>query len=102
MVIVPITIIIIAIPDGFPLALTFCLAFSVKRMLRDNILVRKLAACEIAGNIDIICSDKTGTLTQNKISMVKMWNDVLMDLDVYSEKLNLNKFLPPQMHELFI
>lgn len=70
MFIVPITIIIVTIPDGFPLALTLCLACSLGRMLKDNILVKKLAACEILGNIDMICSDKTGTLTQNKLCMV--------------------------------
>lgn len=102
LIIVSITVNIIAVPYGFPLALTLCLAFTVKRMLKDNILVRKIVTCEIMGGIDIVCSDKTGTLTQNKMAMAKIWNDVTMDIDVYNAKLNLSNYLPPQMHELFI
>ena len=57
--------VVVAIPEGLPLAVTLSLAFSVKRMLNDNNLVRKLVACETMGGANNICSDKTGTLTKN-------------------------------------
>ncbi|KAF9937658.1 plasma membrane calcium [Modicella reniformis] len=61
-----VTVIVVAVPEGLPLAVTLALAFATTRMLRDNNLVRVLAACETMGNATTICSDKTGTLTQNK------------------------------------
>lgn len=68
--IVAITIVVVAVPEGLPLAVTLALAFATTRMLKDNNLVRHLRACETMGNATTICSDKTGTLTQNKMSMV--------------------------------
>ena len=68
--IVTVTIIVVAVPEGLPLAVTLALAFATTRMLRDNNLVRHLRACEVMGNATTICSDKTGTLTQNKMLVV--------------------------------
>ncbi|KAJ9292544.1 hypothetical protein DTO271G3_8701 [Paecilomyces variotii] len=68
--IVAVTIIVVAVPEGLPLAVTLALAFATTRMLKDNNLVRLLRACETMGNATTICSDKTGTLTQNKMSVV--------------------------------
>lgn len=62
-----------SIPEGLPLAVTIALAYSAKKMLRDSNLVRKLDACETMGGADAICSDKTGTLTQNKMSVDCMY-----------------------------
>ncbi|KAI8991117.1 PMCA-type calcium-translocating P-type ATPase [Mycotypha africana] len=70
-VIQAITIIVVAVPEGLPMAVTMALAFATTQMLKDNNLVRVLAACETMGNATAICSDKTGTLTQNKMTVVE-------------------------------
>ncbi|KAI8368106.1 PMCA-type calcium-translocating P-type ATPase [Radiomyces spectabilis] len=68
--IVVVTIVVVAVPEGLPLAVTLALAYATQRMLKDNNLVRVLAACETMGNATTVCSDKTGTLTQNKMAVV--------------------------------
>lgn len=68
--IVSVTIVVVAVPEGLPLAVTLALAYATTRMLKDNNLVRVLKACETMGNATTICSDKTGTLTQNKMSVI--------------------------------
>ncbi|KAF9921596.1 hypothetical protein FBU30_008350 [Linnemannia zychae] len=69
-IIAAITVVVVAVPEGLPLAVTLALAFATTRMLKDNNLVRVLAACETMGNATTVCSDKTGTLTQNKMTIV--------------------------------
>ncbi|OQO12120.1 hypothetical protein B0A48_02759 [Cryoendolithus antarcticus] len=68
--IVAVTIVVVAVPEGLPLAVTLALAFATKRMLKDNNLVRVLRSCETMGNATCVCSDKTGTLTQNVMTVV--------------------------------
>ena len=68
--IVAVTVVVVAVPEGLPLAVTLALAFATTRMLKDNNLVRILRACETMGNATTVCSDKTGTLTQNSMSVV--------------------------------
>ncbi|KAJ5937805.1 ATPase P-type K/Mg/Cd/Cu/Zn/Na/Ca/Na/H-transporter [Penicillium verhagenii] len=68
--IVAVTIVVVAVPEGLPLAVTLALAFATTRMIKDNNLVRFLKACETMGNATTICADKTGTLTENKMSVV--------------------------------
>ena len=68
--IVAITIIVVAVPEGLPVAVTLALSFATKKMLKENNLVRHLRACETMGNATTICSDKTGTLTENKMTVV--------------------------------
>lgn len=70
-IIISITIIVVAIPEGLPLAVMLSLAYSVKKMMSDNNLVRHLDACETMGSATTICSDKTGTLTMNRMTVVK-------------------------------
>merc|ERR1719183_360946 len=69
--IIAVTIIVVAVPEGLPLAVTISLAFSTKKMLADQNLIRHLQACETMGNATNICSDKTGTLTENRMSVVR-------------------------------
>eukprot|EP00052_Salpingoeca_macrocollata_P027037 m.254621 g.254621 ORF g.254621 m.254621 type:complete len:1271 (-) comp22682_c3_seq6:83-3895(-) len=71
--IVGVTVLVVAVPEGLPLAVTISLAYSVKKMMKDNNLVRVLAACETMGNATTICSDKTGTLTKNRMTVVQAW-----------------------------
>ncbi|KAI4741938.1 calcium-translocating P-type ATPase [Aureobasidium sp. EXF-12298] len=68
--IVAVTIVVVAVPEGLPLAVTLALAFATKRMTKDNNLVRVLRSCETMGNATTVCSDKTGTLTQNVMTVV--------------------------------
>lgn len=70
-VIQAITIVVVAVPEGLPMAVTLALAYATTQMIKDNNLVRVLAACETMGNATVICSDKTGTLTQNKMTVVQ-------------------------------
>jgi Ca2+-transporting ATPase len=64
---VAVTIVVVAVPEGLPLAVTLTLAFSMRKMMRDKALVRRLSACETMGSATTICSDKTGTLTLNQV-----------------------------------
>ena len=62
-----------AVPEGLPLAVMISLAFSVRKMLIDKNFVKRLASCEIMGGANNICSDKTGTLTMNKMTVTNIW-----------------------------
>uniref|UniRef100_A0A8D1WAX2 Calcium-transporting ATPase n=1 Tax=Sus scrofa TaxID=9823 RepID=A0A8D1WAX2_PIG len=71
--IIGVTVLVVAVPEGLPLAVTISLAYSVKKMMKDNNLVRHLDACETMGNATAICSDKTGTLTMNRMTVVQAY-----------------------------
>lgn len=67
-----VTLIVMAVPEGLPMAVTLSLALNMRRMLKSNNLVRKLHACETMGAVTVICTDKTGTLTQNRMQVADM------------------------------
>lgn len=71
--IVGVAIIVVAVPEGLPLAVMISLAYSIGKMAKDNNDVKRLAACEIMGGADNICSDKTGTLTENIMKVTRLW-----------------------------
>lgn len=71
--IIGVTVLVVAVPEGLPLAVTLALAYSVRKMMDDNNLVRHLDACETMGNATAICSDKTGTLTTNRMTVVQSY-----------------------------
>jgi P-type Ca2+ transporter type 2B len=83
---IAITVVVVAIPEGLPLSVTLSLAFSVKKMLKDQNLVRKMEACETMGGANNICSDKTGTLTMNKMTLSQIWNVDTKVIDIHKEK----------------
>ncbi|XP_059943454.1 plasma membrane calcium-transporting ATPase 3 isoform X11 [Mesoplodon densirostris] len=112
--IIGVTVLVVAVPEGLPLAVTISLAYSVKKMMRDNNLVRHLDACETMGNATAICSDKTGTLTTNRMTVVQSYlgdthykevpapsalTPKILDLLVHAISINsayTTKILPPE------
>ncbi|XP_044161754.1 plasma membrane calcium-transporting ATPase 3 isoform X1 [Bufo gargarizans] len=112
--IIGVTVLVVAVPEGLPLAVTISLAYSVKKMMKDNNLVRHLDACETMGNATAICSDKTGTLTTNRMTVVQSYigdlihkqkpdpsslNSKILDLLVNAIAINCaytTKILPPE------
>uniref|UniRef100_A0A8C6TS15 Calcium-transporting ATPase n=1 Tax=Neogobius melanostomus TaxID=47308 RepID=A0A8C6TS15_9GOBI len=113
--IIGVTVLVVAVPEGLPLAVTISLAYSVKKMMKDNNLVRHLDACETMGNATAICSDKTGTLTTNRMTVVQSYlgdvhhrvvpdpgqvNPRTLDLLVHAIAINsayTSKILPPDV-----
>lgn len=73
---------VVAVPEGLPLAVTISLAYSMKQMMQDANFVRHLAACETMGGATAICSDKTGTLTENRMTVTEGWFAGVRRLDV--------------------
>uniref|UniRef100_F7ELD2 Calcium-transporting ATPase n=1 Tax=Monodelphis domestica TaxID=13616 RepID=F7ELD2_MONDO len=112
--IIGVTVLVVAVPEGLPLAVTISLAYSVKKMMKDNNLVRHLDACETMGNATAICSDKTGTLTTNRMTVVQSYvgdthykevpdpnsvNPKILDLLIHAISINsayTTKVLPPE------
>ncbi|XWS36349.1 hypothetical protein CRYUN_Cryun20dG0077600 [Craigia yunnanensis] len=90
-----VTIVVVAIPEGLPLAVTLTLAYSMKRMMADQAMVRKLSACETMGSATIICTDKTGTLTLNQMKVTQFW------LGQESIEEDLANIIAPNVLELF-
>lgn len=104
--IIGITIIVVAVPEGLPLAVMISLAYSVRKMLLDKNFVKKLASCEIMGGANNICSDKTGTLTMNEMTVTNIWNgrtqgspsEWAIEIDVKEDKYKADKYFAQQSH----
>lgn len=92
--IIGITIIVVAVPEGLPLAVIISLAYSVRKMLDEQNFVKKLAACEIMGGANNICSDKTGTLTKNEMTVVNIWQGKTIKLKVSDKSYVMNDYIP--------
>ncbi|XP_014830629.1 PREDICTED: plasma membrane calcium-transporting ATPase 2 isoform X6 [Poecilia mexicana] len=95
--IIGVTVLVVAVPEGLPLAVTISLAYSVKKMMKDNNLVRHLDACETMGNATAICSDKTGTLTTNRMTAVQCYVG-----DVHYKEIPDPGVIPPKSLDLLI
>ena len=91
--IIAITVVVVAVPEGLPLAVTISLAYSVGKMADENNLVRKLQSSETMGNANEICTDKTGTLTANKMTVQAAYLEgEIMDAEVNGRLLSLESF----------
>ncbi|KAF7693327.1 plasma membrane calcium-transporting ATPase 4 isoform X1 [Silurus meridionalis] len=95
--IIGVTVLVVAVPEGLPLAVTISLAYSVKKMMKDNNLVRHLDACETMGNATAICSDKTGTLTMNRMTVVQAYIG-----DQHYKKVPKPDAIKPEILELLV
>ncbi|XP_034440641.1 plasma membrane calcium-transporting ATPase 2 isoform X4 [Hippoglossus hippoglossus] len=95
--IIGVTVLVVAVPEGLPLAVTISLAYSVKKMMKDNNLVRHLDACETMGNATAICSDKTGTLTTNRMTVVQCYI-----ADVHHKLIPDPGLLPPKTLDILV
>jgi len=96
---VAIAIIVVAVPEGLPLAVMITLAYSVKQMLVDQNFVKKLASCEIMGGANNICSDKTGTLTKNEMTVTNIYVGVDKPIKTSDKSYNFADYLPNQHHQ---
>lgn len=87
---IAVTLVVVSVPEGLPMTVTLCLAYSMRRMLKSNNLVRKMHACETMGATTVICTDKTGTLTENQMRVDEMKLYGTTDADIVAEGLAVN------------
>ncbi len=87
---IAVTLIVVSVPEGLPMTVTLCLAYSMRRMLKSHNLVRKMHACETMGAATVICTDKTGTLTENRMRVEEMQRYGETDDDIVYEGLAVN------------
>ena len=88
-IMIAVTLVVVAVPEGLPMAVTLALAYSMRRMLKTNNLVRTLHACETMGATTVICTDKTGTLTQNRMQVAQV-NIFDKDITLFEENMAVN------------
>jgi Ca2+ transporting ATPase len=96
--IIGVAIVVVAVPEGLPLAVMISLAYSVKRMLIDKNFVKRLSSCEIMGGANNICSDKTGTLTMNKMTVTNIWAGRQLQVKVNDPQYNWRDYFNNDKH----
>ena len=89
-IMIAVTLIVVAVPEGLPMSVTISLALSMKKMLKENNLVRKLHACETMGAATVICTDKTGTLTKNKLRVMEDSEVLYEDIETIARGISVN------------
>lgn len=100
--IIGVAIVVVSVPEGLPLAVMISLAYSVKRMLIDKNFVKRLSSCEIMGGANNICSDKTGTLTMNKMTVTNIWAGRELSVKVNDPSYNWNDYFNNDKHKHLI
>jgi P-type E1-E2 ATPase len=89
---------VVAVPEGLPLAVMISLAYSVRKMLIDQNFVKRLASCEIMGGANNICSDKTGTLTMNQMTVTNIWAGRSVPVKVNDDKYSFKDYFNSDKH----
>ncbi len=100
--IIGVAIVVVSVPEGLPLAVMISLAYSVKRMLIDKNFVKRLSSCEIMGGANNICSDKTGTLTMNKMTVTNIWAGRELSIKVNEERYHWGDYFNNDKHKFLI
>ena len=100
--IIGVAIVVVAVPEGLPLAVMISLAYSVKRMLIDKNFVKRLSSCEIMGGANNICSDKTGTLTMNKMTVTHIYAGRQVTVKINEPSLNWTDYFSNSKHQFLL
>ncbi len=97
-ILIAVTIVVVAVPEGLPLAVMIALAYSVRKMLKDKNFVKRLSSCEIMGGANNICSDKTGTLTKNEMTVKELWVGDTKSLNPEDDEYRTGDYIADKKH----